>query len=449
MDENTEQQNVDSTPNTPIQPEATPRKSTGVLHPLNHNLEHLQVDTLNLNQTLGHLWNNVIVAGTLPRGDVGRSHGSRHPGATPTPSRNNNNGPLGSPNHYTNLYGHTANDMEVDDFENFENERQLDVDPGEDDLGGQAFIWGTNISTQSAQTTFRHFLDGFQISDDTLQPFYHREMDIMRLSGNYLLNLNCQHLKSWPATRNFYTQLLTYPHEIIPIMDGVMQQCFNENFGEPEGGKRLQVRTYNLDKQSRMRDLDPNDIDKLMSIKGMVIRVSSIIPDLKQAFFRCFCCHDTVDVMIHLGRIEEPPRCTKCNKLGCLFTDKQMIRLQETPDEIPEGETPYTITLFAFDDLVDTVRPGDRIEITGIFRAIPRRPNPKMRTIKSIYKTYIDAIHFRRADMGEDKMLISDDHPTAAETVGNGSGLRSSNDLSAVKQFSDERVRDFKAFVRT
>lgn len=48
----------------------------------------------------------------------------------------------------------------------------------------------------------------------------------------------------------------------------------------------------------------------------------------------------------------------------CLFSDKQLIRLQETPDEIPEGETPHTVSLFAFDDLVDSVRPGDRIEVS-------------------------------------------------------------------------------------
>lgn len=36
---------------------------------------------------------------------------------------------------------------------------------------------------------------------------------------------------------------------------------------------------------------------------------------------------------------------------------------QETPDEIPEGETPATATVFAFDDLVDAVRPGDRCGI--------------------------------------------------------------------------------------
>lgn len=139
-----------------------------------------------------------------------------------------------------------------------------------------------------------------------------------------------------------------------------------------------------------------------------------------------------------------------------LFTDKQLIKLQETPDEVPEGkasspcfffilisrfemgerctvlsfcavlasapcaadlllqhtplapdltvplhyhassgETPYTVSLFTFDDLVDTVRPGDRLEVTGIFRALPRRLNSHMTTMRSIYKTYVDAVHFK------------------------------------------------------
>lgn len=37
--------------------------------------------------------------------------------------------------------------------------------------------------------------------------------------------------------------------------------------------------------------LFPNtDIDKLVSVKGMVIRCSSIIPEIKGAFFKCLVC---------------------------------------------------------------------------------------------------------------------------------------------------------------
>ena len=49
----------------------------------------------------------------------------------------------------------------------------------------------------------------------------------------------------------------------------------------------------------------------------------------------------------------------------CYFSDKQMVRVQETPDEVPAGETPASAVVFAYDDLVDAVRPGDRVEVTG------------------------------------------------------------------------------------
>jgi hypothetical protein len=34
-----------------------------------------------------------------------------------------------------------------------------------------------------------------------------------------------------------------------------------------------------------------------------------------------------------------------------LFADRQQVKLQETPDVIPEGETPHTVSIFCFDDL--------------------------------------------------------------------------------------------------
>lgn len=45
------------------------------------------------------------------------------------------------------------------------------------------------------------------------------------------------------------------------------------------------------------------------------------------------------------------------------FTDKQIVRLQETPDEIPEGGTPHTVSLLLHDKLVDIGKPGDRVEV--------------------------------------------------------------------------------------
>jgi DNA replication licensing factor MCM4 len=36
-----------------------------------------------------------------------------------------------------------------------------------------------------------------------------------------------------------------------------------------------------------MRSLNPSDINKLVKLKGIVIRCSDIIPDMKTAYFRC------------------------------------------------------------------------------------------------------------------------------------------------------------------
>ena len=42
--------------------------------------------------------------------------------------------------------------------------------------------------------------------------------------------------------------------------------------------------------------------------------------------------------------------------------------------------------------------PGDHVTITGIYRAQPLRPNPKMRNVKAVYETNIDVVHYRKLD---------------------------------------------------
>lgn len=88
------------------------------------------------------------------------------------------------------------------------------------------------------------------------------------------------------------------------------------------------------------------------------------------------------------------------------FADRQIIRLQETPDAVPDGQTPHTVSLCVYDELVDVSKPGDRLTVTGIFRSVPVRVNPRQRTIRSLFKTYIDVVHVKRSDskrMGYDK----------------------------------------------
>jgi DNA replication licensing factor MCM4 len=81
-----------------------------------------------------------------------------------------------------------------------------------------------------------------------------------------------------------------------------------------------------------------------------------------------------------------------------VFSDKQHVKVQETPESVPEGETPQTIHLCAYEDQVDAVRPGDRIEITGIYKAMGIRVNQNKRTLKNVYRTYVDVMNYQKAE---------------------------------------------------
>ncbi|XP_065582979.1 DNA replication licensing factor MCM4-like [Artemia franciscana] len=71
-------------------------------------------------------------------------------------------------------------------------------------------------------------------------------------------------------------------------------------------------------------------------------------------------------------------------------------------DDMPAGQTPHTVVLFAHNDLVDSVQPGDRVTVTGIYRAVPLRVIPRMQLTKSVFKTHVDVIHFQKVD--EDRL---------------------------------------------
>ncbi|KAH0565775.1 hypothetical protein GP486_000820 [Trichoglossum hirsutum] len=325
---------------------------------------------------------------------------------------------------------------------------------------------------------YRMWADGAEESDtarvgdiaDELQ--YVNMMRNMRLLGVTSLNLDARDLKSYPPTNKFWHQMQAYPQEIIPIMDQTIKDVMVEQVMEELQKKRARqthtrarsdvsssqpaipsserndsameneqrvnnqkepdlladvetrtykVRIFGLDSTVNLRDLNPADMDKMVSIKGLVIRATPIIPDMKEAFFRCQVCNHTVTVEIDRGKIAEPTLCPRqvCKSQNSMqivhnrsaFSDKQVIKLQETPDNVPDGQTPHSVSLCCYDELVDVCKAGDRVEVTGIFRCNPVRINPRQRTIKNLFKTYVDVVHIQKVDkkrMGLDPSTLEE-----------------------------------------
>lgn len=118
---------------------------------------------------------------------------------------------------------------------------------------------------------------------------YVDQLEQIRATGNYNYSLDCTHLAS--ADGNLYRQLVRYPQEVTPIFDVALMDLFTElvpdDFLVEE---QIKVRPFRLLKRTPMRDLNPGDVDTLVSIQGMVTRGSNVIPDLKQGFFECSKC---------------------------------------------------------------------------------------------------------------------------------------------------------------
>ncbi|XP_023017917.2 disc proliferation abnormal [Leptinotarsa decemlineata] len=275
-------------------------------------------------------------------------------------------------------------------------------------------IWGTNVSVAECKVKFKQFIlrfidpnaDEDERTDDMNlnEPLYLQKLEEIHTLEEPFLNVNCAHLETYDA--NLYRQLVCYPQEVIPTFDMTVNEMFYERYPAAVLDHQIQVRPFNAEKTKNMRSLNPEDIDQLITISGMVIRTSNIMPEMREAFFKCIVCQFSTTAEIDRGRITEPTLCSSCNTNHCFtlvhnrsqFTDKQMIKLQESPDDMPAGQTPHTVVLFAHNDLVDGVHPGDRVTVTGIYRAQPLQVNPRMRNIRSVYKTHIDVLHYRKID---------------------------------------------------
>lgn len=67
----------------------------------------------------------------------------------------------------------------------------------------------------------------------------------------------------------------------------------------------VQVKPFNLREVKVIRDLNPSDVNKLISVSGMVTRTSNIIPDLRYGPPAAACQTQPVLEHVYLAR-----RCT-------------------------------------------------------------------------------------------------------------------------------------------
>ena len=66
------------------------------------------------------------------------------------------------------------------------------------------------------------------------------------------------------------------------------------------------------------------------------------------------------------------------------FKDNQTILLQEPPERTPLGQLPRSVEVILEGDLVDKVKPGDRIQVNGIFKTISTMSTNTSGSVKTV-----------------------------------------------------------------
>ena len=142
---------------------------------------------------------------------------------------------------------------------------------------------------------------------------------------------------------------------------------------------RVHIRIVNLPESISLRKIRSDHEYRLIQVEGIVVRASAVKQKLLKAIIR----HEHPDCMQEfewplqgeMGDVYDmPTTCQLCGKGGRLkivkekskFLDWQKIVVQEKPEELPSGQLPRPLEVILEDDLVDSVRPGDRIKLVGI-----------------------------------------------------------------------------------
>ena len=166
-----------------------------------------------------------------------------------------------------------------------------------------------------------------------------------------------------------------------------------------------------------LRGLRAKNIDSLVWTKGILVRSSKIRPKLIKAEFECMTCGAKFEVFQLTSRIKWPNFCsnTRCKaksqsdfrliSKNSEFIDWQSVMIQEIPEDLPPGRIPRAIQAILTYDLVDSVKPGDRVTLMGTFKSVIAQSTKSMNS--TLFKTFIDVNYIDPEDKTEGFIELS------------------------------------------
>ncbi|MGA2790913.1 MAG: minichromosome maintenance protein MCM [Candidatus Bathyarchaeia archaeon] len=225
---------------------------------------------------------------------------------------------------------------------------------------------------QNPEERFQDFLRTFRADEEYK---YRKRLGHVALSGFRSIIVDFEDLIAHDA--DLARSILDKPDEYLEYLDrSAWAQLKIEDPEYAEVIKRLRVRFRKLPEKHSLRKIGSENIGRLLSIDGIIVRSTSVKPLLLKAAFQCRKCNAMSYVEQAGTLMRGPGVCAHCRskvfefmEKMSIFMNSQEIRIQERPEDLPPGQLPRAVDIKLSEDLVDIARPGDRVSIIGIARA--------------------------------------------------------------------------------
>ncbi|XP_043654199.1 DNA replication licensing factor Mcm2 [Drosophila teissieri] len=167
------------------------------------------------------------------------------------------------------------------------------------------------------------------------------------------------------------------PFQMLEIFDKVAKDMVLSIFPTYERvTTEIHVRISELPLIEELRTFRKLHLNQLVRTLGVVTATTGVLPQLSVIKYDCVKCGYVLGPFVQSQNTEiKPGSCPECQSTGpfsinmeqTLYRNYQKITLQESPGRIPAGRIPRSKDVILLADLCDQCKPGDELEVTGIY----------------------------------------------------------------------------------
>ena len=302
-------------------------------------------------------------------------------------------------------------------------DRPLSLDELRDVKAGSVAEWVTRpVVTHTIMREFKNFL--VEYTDANGQSVYGARITTLGEINSESLVVDYSHLAESRAVLASF--LVQAPQEVLKVMDIVAMEAVELVYPMYRHiHSEIHVRVAGLPVTLTLRELREHHLNTLVRVSGVVTRRTGVFPQLKYVKFDCRKCGQVLGPYVQDADQEVSISfCHNCQSRGpftlnsekTMYRNYQRITIQESPGTVPPGRLPRQRDVILLSDLIDAAKPGDDVEVTGIYKnAYDGSLNA--RNGFPVFRTLLEANHVQTRSGQDGTNTLTETEETEAKEV--------------------------------